>query len=80
MAYNSFDPIGNERFDYLFGRLAYVLVSALYPNAKDLDFKDFMPQYGPEASAEESNTQDLMTAKVMSMFARMGGRPRPKGR
>jgi hypothetical protein len=73
MAYNTYDPIGNERHDYLMARLAYAVTRALHPKA-ELKFQDFMPKYGPEGKVEEEpNDPELVKSKVSSMFMRLGG-------
>ena len=79
MAYDRYDPIGNERFDYLFARLAYYVMVAINPEAaKEIKLEDLMPKFGPVTSEPAEVDPNVFLAKVRAMNMRMGGAVKKK--
>lgn len=75
MAYNTYDPIGNVRFDYLFARLAYTITMALHPKSENITLETFMPKYGPfDEEGEDAQNSSSMLTKIQQMTMRMGGK------
>ena len=82
MAYNNLDPIGNERLDYLFGRMTFHIVATLVSPevAKELKLSDFMAKFGPEIEELSAAADpEAFIAKVKAMNVKMGGKVRKRG-
>ena len=64
MAYDGINPIGPDRFDWLFGQLAFVTASV--HSTKKLRIRDFVPTWDPVAREERSLRRLRMHALMLS--------------